>query len=98
MTEQSKLPSLEQLETLIGYRVRYLDQVWVIIEILEEELAIVLQRADQESQRVLSNAQGEPVRELPEIITINVRDEDGQGRNPVLDSLEVLDPPESGGD
>lgn len=90
MNQESKLPSIEDLEALIGRQVRYLNRVWVIIEVLEEELAIVLQ-ADTAGESILSNAQGEPVRSLPRVMTLPVRDEDSGGINPEMREMEVLD-------
>lgn len=91
MTEAQRLPSIEDLEALIGRRVRYLNRTWVIIEVLEEELAIVLQ-ADTADESILNNAQGEPVRSTPRVMTLPVRDEESGGINPEMGAMEVLDP------
>lgn len=90
MSAEDSLPSIEQLEALIGRRVRHLDHNWQIIEVLEDELAIVLQ-ADDDSERILSNSHGEPVRSLPNVLTLAVRNPDGEGINPALEEMEVLD-------
>lgn len=91
MIEEQRLPSIDDLEALIGRRVQYRERTWVIIEVLEEELAIVLQ-ADASDDAILSNAQGEPVRSLPRVMTLPVRDEESGGINPEMSAMEVLDP------
>lgn len=88
--EEQRLPSIDDLEALIGRRVRYLNGTWVIIEVLEVELAIVLQ-ADSADESILSNAQGEPVRSLPRVMTLPVRDEESGGINPEMRTMEVLE-------
>ncbi|MCP1726709.1 hypothetical protein J2T60_000674 [Natronospira proteinivora] len=87
-----KIPSIEELEALIGRRVRYLNHEWHIIEVLDEEMEIVLQAAD-DSERVLSNAHGEPVRALPDVLGLGIKNPRGEGLNPELNNMEVLDPP-----
>jgi len=87
-----KIPSIDELEGLIGRRVRYLNHEWRIIEVLDEEMEIVLQAAD-DSERVLSNAHGEPVRALPDVLGLSVRNPRGEGLNPELTRMEVMDPP-----
>jgi len=90
MGSDDSLPSIEQLESLIGCRVRYLEHSWQVIEVLEDELAIVLQ-ADDDSERILSNALGEPVRALPNVMTLAVRSSETGGLNPVFQELAVLE-------
>ncbi|WP_406672005.1 hypothetical protein [Natronospira sp.] len=88
MSDEQPLPSIDRLEALIGRQVHYLGHDWQVIEILEEELAIVLQATDN-SERILANAHGEPVRALPDVITLPVADPDGGGLNPALREMQV---------
>ncbi|MDQ2068254.1 hypothetical protein [Natronospira bacteriovora] len=88
----TSLPTVAELEQFIGRRVRYLGHRWQIIEVLDEELSLVLQ-ADDDSERIMSNSHGEPVRSLPEIMTLKVKDPEGEGLNPELGQLDVLSAP-----
>ena len=90
MREQTSVPTLEELEKLIGRRVAYLGHSWHIIEVLDDEMALVLQ-ADDDSERILGNAHGEPVRALPDVINLPVVDANSGGINPELEQITVLE-------
>lgn len=85
-----EVPSLDELESLIGQRVRYRNHVWRIVEVLEREQALVLQ-AEDEGRRVLTDAQGEPVSDLARVQEIPLRDPETGERNQLLESIEILE-------
>jgi hypothetical protein len=90
MREHESVPTLEELEKLIGRRIAYLGHTWHIIEVLDDEMALVLQ-ADDDSERILANSHGEPVRSLPDVINLPVVDTKSGGINPELKQITVLE-------
>lgn len=88
-TQSNELPGLEQLESLIGQRVRYQGHVWQIVELLEHEQSLVLQ-AEDDSSRIVTDAQGDPVSDLPRTLEIPLRDPESGQRNPALEQIKLL--------
>ncbi len=89
MAESEDSEILAQLESLIGQRVEYLGHTWQIIEVLDGEAALVLQ-AEDDARRMLTNAQGDPVRELPDVLELPARDPDTGQVNPEFEKLRFL--------
>jgi len=90
MAEGEISPSIETLEQLIGQRVQYLNHTWRIIEVLDEEKSIVLEAID-DNRQLMGNAHGEPVRDLPEVLSLSVDNPFGSGINPALKEMRLID-------
>jgi hypothetical protein len=67
-----------RLHALIGERFLYLDEIWILIEILSDTDAVVLQRClDCQPGRVQQNAYGIPNRRAQDTLTLPISDSSG---------------------
>lgn len=81
----------ERLRGLIGRRVRYQGHDCTIIEVLDDEPAVVL-RCHENLQVIQPDQFGDPVRRVPATHTIPVLGSDGQSLDPVFKELGTIDP------
>lgn len=69
-----------KLRQLIGGRFDYLDDIWVLIEVLADTDSIVLRRCTEcEPRNVQQNAYGIPNRRAPDTVSLPISDIDGDG-------------------
>lgn len=79
--------ALSQLRQLSGARVRYLEDVWEIVEVLDDGPTLVLESL---KRRVVQGSQyGEGHRRVPQRLSIPLLTNDGQHLNPELRGLKV---------
>jgi len=81
--------SLEQLRNLIGTRTRCQDADCVVIEVLEDVPALILENCASETV-IQPDQQGSAKRRVPQRFTVPVLLEGGQQVNPLV--LELLVP------
>ena len=81
----------DKLRGLIGSKVHHQGEDCTIIEVLEDELAVVL-RCNDESNLVQPDQFGDPLRRVPATHTIPVLSSDGDELHPAFKELEVADP------
>lgn len=73
-------PIYHRLQQLIGDRFDYLDEVWVLIEVLSDIDSLVLQRCkDCQPHRVQQNLYGMPNRRVMATMTLAISDATGDG-------------------
>ena len=81
--------SVQRLRDLIGLRVRYQDQDWQIIEVLEDGPSLVLQ--DCTTHTVIQPDQhGEAHRRVPNTLTIPLLAADKKELNPIFLDLDLV--------
>ncbi len=80
-----------RLRSLIGLRVHHMGQDCTIIEVLDDEPAVVLQ-CDKGSDVIQANQFGDPARRVPATSTVPVFGSDGQTLHPEFEDLGTLDP------
>ncbi len=79
--------SLKQLRQLIGARVRYLEDIWQIIEILDDGPTLVLESLQR--RVVQHNQYGEGHRRVPQRLSIPVLGHDQQDLHPEFLALVI---------
>ena len=79
--------SLSQLRQLIGARVRYLEELWKIIEILDDGPILILESLER--RVVQQNQYGEGHRRVPHRVSIPVFNPDKQSLNPDFRALTI---------
>jgi hypothetical protein len=73
-------PIYHRLQQIIGDRFHYLDEIWILIEVLSDVDSVVLQRCkDCQPQHVQQNLYGMPNRRAMETLTLRISDVNGQG-------------------
>ncbi len=80
---------ITKLRQLIGVRVRYLEDIWQVIEILEDGPTLVLESL-QQRKTVQQNQYGEGYRRVPQRLSIPVYGGDRQSLHPDFLTLELL--------
>lgn len=66
-----------KLEQLVGDRFDYLDEVWVLIEVLADIDSVVLKRCkDCTSVRVQNDVYGQPARRTQDTLTLSISNAD----------------------
>lgn len=78
---------LKQLRQLIGVRVRYLEDLWQVIEILEDGPTLVIESLQR--RVVQQNQYGEGHRRAPHRLSIPVRDSNQQHLHPDFLALTI---------
>ena len=76
MSDHTPNNDMTRLRSLIGVQVRYQNRLCQVIEILEDEPALILQELDQRST-IQPDQHGEAHRRVPPTITVPVLDKDG---------------------
>ncbi len=79
----------QRLQQLIGNRFDYLDEVWILIEVLGDMDSVVLRRCEdcKRYRPVQSNAYGMPNRRVDGTLTLPISNSEGDGYS---DDLLVL--------
>ena len=80
---------ITKLRQLIGVRVRYLEDIWQVIEILEDGPTLVLESL-QQRKVVQQNQYGEGHRRVPHRLSIPIYGDDRQSLHPDFLTLELL--------
>lgn len=82
-------PLHQRLQQLIGNRFDYLDEVWILIEVLSDMDSVVLRRCKdcQRHRPVQQNAYGAPNRRVDGTLSLPISNTDGDGYS---DDLLVL--------
>ncbi len=80
---------ISQLRQLIGVRVRYLEEIWQVIEILEDGPALVLESL-QERKVVQQNQYGEGHRRVPQRLSVPILGGNRQSLHPDFLALELV--------
>lgn len=83
--------SLPQLRALIGMRVRYLGEEWVVIEVLDSPASLVLEGIGQ-APTMQADVHGRPWGYAAQTLSIPVLTEDHTGLSDELLALELLEP------
>lgn len=82
-------PIYHRLQQIIGDRFSYLDEIWILIEVLSDVDSLVLQRCtDCQPLRVQQNLYGMPNRRAMETLTLRISDVHGNYSEDVLVLLE----------
>ena len=79
--------SLKQLRQLIGARVRYLEDLWQVVEILDDGPALVLESLQRRDLQ--HNQYGEGHRRVPRRLSVPVLGHDQQSLNPEFLALVI---------
>ena len=79
--------SLDELRQLIGAKVRYLEDLWQVIEILEDGPTLVLESLQR--RVVQHNQYGEGQRRVPHRLSVPVFGKDKQALHPEFLSLVI---------
>ncbi|MCB1874415.1 MAG: hypothetical protein KDH88_00405 [Chromatiales bacterium] len=80
-------PIYEQLRSLCGKRVRYLGEDLIVVDLLDEPYALVLQ-ADGDPA-IQADLHGNPCRRAPRTLTVPLLDASGEKLNPDLAEIGV---------
>lgn len=82
-------PIYHRLQRIIGDRFFYLDEVWILIEVLSDVDSLVLQRCkDCQPHHVQQNLYGMPNRRVMETLTLRISDVHGNYSEDVMILLE----------
>jgi hypothetical protein len=81
--------SLQQLRGMIGLRVKYHGETYVVIEVLDDSPAIVMQ-PDIPRTSIQPDAYGNAHREIGEVITIPVLTSDRQELHPEFLEIDLI--------
>ena len=69
-----------KLQRLIGERFDYLDEVWILIEVLSDADTVVLRRCENcRPASLQANAYGMPNRRVEDALTLHISDPTGDG-------------------
>ena len=79
--------SLSQLRQLIGARVRYLEELWQVIEVLDDGPALILENLGR--RVVQQNQYGEGHRRVPHRVSVPVFNPDERSLSPDFRALTV---------
>lgn len=77
----------QQLRSLIGLRLRFRGEPHVVIEIIEDELAVVL--ASEEAPSIQGDAYGNARRQARTLVTVPVLTPDGTALHPQFLQLDL---------
>ena len=70
----------DRLKTLLGHRFHYLDETWVLIDVLADADSVVLDRqATSDTARIQANAYGLATRRANATLTLPISDPNGEG-------------------
>ncbi len=78
---------LKQLRQLIGARVRYLEDLWQVVEILDDGPILVLESLQRRDLQ--HNQYGEGHRRVPRRLSVPVLAHDRQGLHPEFQALVI---------
>ncbi|MCB1771994.1 MAG: hypothetical protein KDI88_00135 [Gammaproteobacteria bacterium] len=82
-------PIYHRLQQIIGDRFHYLDEIWILIEVLSDVDSLVLQRCkDCQPHHVQQNLYGMPNRRTMETLTLRISDVHGNYSEDVMVLLE----------
>ena len=81
----------ERLRNLIGLRVHHMGHDCTIIEVLDDDPAVVLQ-CEKGFDVIQANQFGDPARRVPATSTVPVFGSDGQTLHPEFEDLGIPDP------
>ncbi len=78
-----------KIRKLIGQRFDYLDEIWILVEVLADDDSVVLRRCtDCGPRRVQSNVYGMPTRRVDDNLTLPISDGEGGYSQDLLVLLE----------
>jgi len=80
--------NVDKLRILIGREVDFEGQRCQIIEILEDDPALVLQSMDY-GVTIQADQHGEAHRKVPPTITVSILNQDGEGLNPAFSAMRL---------
>ncbi|MET0048015.1 MAG: hypothetical protein ABW066_09545 [Sedimenticola sp.] len=68
---------IERLRHLIGNRVRYLEQEWILLDILADEGSLILSSQEQDAP-IQTDQYGQPTRRSPETLLVPLFDAESE--------------------
>ncbi len=77
----------QRMRKLIGTRFNYLQQTWVLIDVLEQEENLILSSLDQFAP-IQADQYGQATRRVPETLSVRMSEPGGEGYSE--DMLELL--------
>jgi len=85
----SQTVNVNTLRNLIGQEVHYEGRLCMIIEIVEDIPAVILQHHEP-STTIQADQHGEAHRKVPRTVTLPVIDEEGGGYHPAFCDLDII--------